>query len=143
MGFFDTFRIIRKRKVKKVATNCAPPSTGDPKLDGEFISLWMKGSYKELYELAKKYRVDEEIESKVSDNDCHHCKMLAFMQVEVRAFAVMKYDELLSSNQSPEDYTINVWTDYDDVRGEDIPLVGFICNPKRVHHFGDHLYKKE
>ena len=63
MGFFDTFRIIRKRKVKKVATNCAPPSTGDPKLDGEFISLWMKGSYKELYELAKKYRVDEEIES--------------------------------------------------------------------------------
>ena len=142
MGFFDTFKIIRKRKVKKVAINCAPPFTGNPKLDSEFLSLWRKGAYKELYKLAKENADKEYDESLYSNNESHRSMSFAYLQVAVRAFAVMKFDELLASNQPPEDYTINLWAGSDVVRGEDVPLVDFIIHPKRVSHFGEHLYKK-
>lgn len=68
--------------------------------------------------------------------------MQAFLQVEVRAFAVMKYDELLASNKNPQDFKINLWTDYDDVRGVDIPLMTFINKPQKVFGYSKDLRER-
>lgn len=142
MSLFNHFSFCRKGRVKKVALNCAPPLTGDSSLDTMFAELWTKGKYRDLFELSHENRTDEEIEYSVSGNKCHDCKMQAYLQVEVRAFAVMKFDELLASNQNPQDFTINLWTDYDDVHGVDIPLMTFINKPQKVFGYSDRLQKR-